>query len=405
MRTENGGDGDQGAVSPELAAEQLRKAKADAAAAEAAARKAEREEAEASTPAAAARRAAVSEKDAAEARQAQVAALIPDFSKVTGGSLDVAGSDTPTAGTGAAGKALTQAAAQVANQVVERLGADDWRVLVTADSELADSDAAYVDAMSSMSRLTNFAREVLKSTKSLPESKTPREEFVAALPIIAAVAQAVPGILSLLSARRKVSSGDVAIDDLAASAAVAGALKGGNDKRVVFHDSFRVLPSDSSVQTAMNALLDERQSLLRRKLELEARPASGDTAVDTARSDAIALISSANTSIDTLVGRLTAVPDKATRSPLTEAMLREGLHREGGFGHVLLVKAQAASGMQLVNDKPLWSKDTFSVVAAATLTWALVRADRGDIVDAGVVTGTAQANGKIGDTFSFEPRH
>jgi hypothetical protein len=57
--------------------------------------------------------------------------------------------------------------------------------------------------------------------------------------------------------------------------------------------------------------------------------------------------------------------------------------------------------MQLVNDKPLWLDDKFAVLAAASISWMLIDAAAGDVLDAGVSAGTAQAAGKIGDTFEL----
>ena len=85
---------------------------------------------------------------------------------------------------------------------------------------------------------------------------------------------------------------------------------------------------------------------------------------------------------------------------MAAAILREGLH-DGTIKYVLFVKSQSASGAQLVNDKPLWLDDKFSVLAAASISWVLVDPASGEVLDADVTTGTAQANGKIGETFEF----
>jgi hypothetical protein len=46
-------------------------------------------------------------------------------------------------------------------------------------------------------------------------------------------------------------------------------------------------------------------------------------------------------------------------------------------------------------------QDPVAVLAAATVTWILVDAGSGQLLDAGVSSGTAQATGKIGDAFHF----
>ena len=113
-----------------------------------------------------------------------------------------------------------------------------------------------------------------------------------------------------------------------------------------------------------------------------------------------AMIFASVLNIDAFVTILTNVPDGASRSLLTTAALREGLHADA-FGYVLLVKAQSASTMQLVNNKPLWMKDTFSLIATASITWLLLEARNGDVVDGDVTTGTAQLNGKMGRSLDF----
>jgi hypothetical protein len=379
------------------AAEEARKAKWDADAAETAAKKAAREEAEASSAAAAVRREAVAEKDAAAARREQVAALIPDFSKVERGELKVGG-DEPTAGTPVAGRALQKAAELVKTKVVAATGADDWSLLITSDGDLAGSDAAYHSTLAGLERLRTWAQSVLDTTKNA--GADPGVEVVPVPVVVAALAAAVPGILSLLSAHRTVTSGKVTIDDVTAAAAVAGVLKGGNPKRKVFHDTIRPLPSGGEISSKVDKLYELRQLLIERKVTLESRKRTDGTEPSEALIEAIGLVGKVSDSIEEVLGKLVAIPDGTTRSPLAAAILREGLHK-GTFKYVLFVKAQSASGLQLVNDKPLWAKDTFAVLAAASISWILIDAAGGDILDANVATGTAQAKGKIGETFEL----
>jgi hypothetical protein len=379
------------------AAEEARKAKWDADAAETAAKKAAREEAEASSAAAVARREAIAEKDAATAQREQVAALIPDFSKIERGELKLAG-DEPTAGSPVAGRALQKAAELVKEQVVDTTGADDWSVLITSDADLAGSDAAYHSTLAGLNRLETWAQSVLTSTENIG---TPAAgEGLPLAPIAGAVAAAVPGLLSLLSAHRTVTSGKVTIDDITAAAAVAGVLKGGNSKRTVFHDTIRPLPSGGEISTKVDGLYLLRSQLIERKVTLESRTPAGGTDPSEELTAAIALVAKVSESIEESLGKLVAVPDGATRSPLAAAILREALHK-GAIKYILFVKAQSASGLQLVDDKPLWRDDKFAVLAAASISWMLVDAAGGDVLDANVTTGTAQATGKIGDRFEF----
>ena len=376
------------------AVEEARKAKFDADAAEVAAKKAAREEAEASTPAAVARREATAEKDAAAARREQISALVPDFSKIDRGSLAVTG-DEPTAGTSVGGRALQKAAELVKEQVVQIAGADDWSVLVTSDGDLAGSDAAYHSTVASLKRLRTWARSVLAATE--PPEPPKRQGIIPALPVAAAVASAIPGIVSLLSAHRSVTTAKGTIDDVAAGAAVAGALKGGNAKRRIFHDATRTLPTGGAIMKEVDGLYRLREKLIARKAELEVRKPADDADKLAAN---IALAAKVAESIEDGLATLMAVGEGSTRSPLAAAILREGLH-DGTIKYVLFVKSQSASGAQLVNDKPLWLDDKFSVLAAASISWVLVDPASGEVLDADVTTGTAQANGKIGETFEF----
>jgi hypothetical protein len=198
------------------------------------------------------------------------------------------------------------------------------------------------------------------------------------------------------------TTGTATVDDFAASAAIAGALKGNNLRRGVFLDSARLLP-DGGVRDRLKSLHDQRHALVERKIELEASQPTAQGAQPAGDLvEAIALIASVISGIDAFVEHLTAVPEGANRSPLTAAAMREGLH-DGSFSHALLVRAQSASGAQLVNDKPLWKEDTFAVIAAATIAWVLIEVPEGGVLDAGVTTGTAQASGRLGDRFSFDP--
>ena len=378
--------------------DEQRKAKADADAAEVAARKAEREEREASTPAAVARRELLAGKDAAAAQREQVSALVPDFGKVTRGGLTVTPGGQPTAGTGVAGEAFRDAAAWVTKEVIHNIGADDWSVLVTSDPDLVASDATYQDVKSGLGLMTRLARDVLASTEHEGEHV---ERFVGAASLaVGAVASALPGILSLLSAPRTVTTGTVEFDDIAAGAAVAGALKGRNPKRKVVHDSVRLAPG-GGLLTAVERLQRRRHALVERQTALEARhPTSDGASASSGLAAAIALVTKTIESIDTYLGALHAPPAGGGRSPLTDALLREGLH-DGTFQYVLLVKAQSASGMQMVKDN-LIRGDEFAVLAAASITWILLSLPSGEVLDAAVTTGTAQATGKIAESFSLQ---
>jgi hypothetical protein len=394
-----------------------RKAAADANAAETSAAKAAREEREATTPAAIAQRSAKAEDEAAKAARDRLSALVPDFTKITRGDLTVASGGEPAAGTGVGSEAILDAARHVVEKVIRRLGSEYWSILVTEDVDLASSDAVYQDVMSSLERLTKLADETLKATEkpsmttekpsmTTEEPSTDESRDLGLVPVataMAALATAIPGVISSLSAPKTVTTGTIAFDDTAASMAVAGELKGNNDKRHVFHDRFRPLPTEGPVLKRVDQLRNSRESLALRKLELDLKVPS-DQSQDHIASDiavAIALVTKVIGSIDAYLELLNTIPAGATRSPFTTAVLRQGLHDPAARMKVLLVKAQSASAMQAVANH-LIKNDRFAVLGAASITWSLIN-PQGEIMDAGIVTGTAQATGTIGESFALTP--
>jgi hypothetical protein len=68
-----------------------------------------------------------------------------------------------------------------------------------------------------------------------------------------------------------------------------------------------------------------------------------------------------------------------------------------------LVKGCGGSSAQLVNDKPFWFKDEFSVVASMGISYLLVNAENGRVAAAGVRSATVAITGKIGGDFEFKP--
>jgi hypothetical protein len=381
--------------SSELERAQLEKAQSDARAAKAAADKAEREEREASDPAAMARRRQTADNDSAKADRDALSSYLPDLGKVTRGGVSVTGAGQPAAGTGVAGVAITSAATRVVAEVVKVLGADDWSLLVTTDADLVSSDAIYVNVRAGLDRLTALANDARNAANAVLAA-TPRP-FAPPL-ILAAAAQLLPGIISLLSRPTTLTTGEVPFDDLTASIAVAGELKGGNAKRHIFHDQFRLAPEDTAVDRAATDLrAATREELVGLKAQLEQIDPGDDAELKARAAEALALTSQVITGIDVFLQALDTVPTGATRSPRVTAMLQEAI-RSGDLP-VLLVRAQSASGMQLVANNLVF-KDKFSVLAAATISWMLTD-QTGQVGAAGLETGTAQAGGSIGDSFSL----
>ncbi len=422
----------------------IKKAQADARAAEAAARKAEAEAADLESPTAqqvldAKNRQAVAEAEqkAAAARQQQLAALIPDLSKVKDSTLEVSKEGPAIGGSLLTFGALAEAAKAIAAHI--DLPADGWRVLVTSDQDLASSDSLYQEVALGLSQLTDAADELLRQTTG-ESADSVRPATVG--PIVAAAAAAVPHVLSLLSAERSVKTASVTVTDLAAAAAVAGALEAKRgDRVVVVHDNFRLI-IPGRIHAASTLVATKRQELVARKIvlsdgkskideelalaraeEKDAEKALADadpktaphTNLDTRLENArkriacltressrvvvrLGLVESLISSIDAFIAAIRAIPAGGGRSPLATATLFDQLHEGASprFTHVLLVTAQTAQSVQVTDDRPLWFKDRFSTGVEVNVTYMLIATNDSRVVRAGTATANAVAHGELG---------
>lgn len=192
---------------------------------------------------AAARSAAIkADKDAADARTAQITALLPDLSKVKGSTLDV--KDGPALfGTRLTYQALATAATKVSAKVTAAIPPDkdtaNHTGLVTTNADLASADANHRDVTTGLQQLEAAAAALLDSDllSTLPDptfdseiARTTQRYGSAwftspATALATAVATALLSVLSLLPTQRSVITGATDTNDLAAAAAVAGALR------------------------------------------------------------------------------------------------------------------------------------------------------------------------------------
>jgi hypothetical protein len=396
-----------------------------------------------------------------EAQQKQYAALLPDFGKVTPGSFEVKGE------TALFGPALAQrATAAAAEWVAEHVGAAlsdpaAAQILVTSDTQLAASDAVYLEVVSGLDQLTDAADKLAEALGAPPltfdllrgepspgvTEERPLTAQFALGPAIAAISSVLPGILSLAQAHRTLSTSANTADSLAAAAAVAGGLAARKTRPGgVFHDDIRLLPAKGIVQGKLTTLGEKRQELVDLKRTLEERKAAEaaqlaelkaeveelskqlGTAKKAEREDLepklkgkrdeatsheteagncsvrVDLIDSTVTAIDKFTASMTETAAGATHSPFTAAILREQLHGSGDgeaqFTHVVLVVAEPGSAQQLTEDRPLLMKDTFTTVATSSVTYMLIEAPGGNVLRAGSVGGKAKVEGKVGSTFS-----
>lgn len=322
---------------------------------------------------------AKADKDAAEARREQLTALVPDLSKVTDSTMTI--KDGPALQSAVLTyRALQEAAETVAAAVKSTAQNETRRILLTSDADLATADAVYHDVTVGIAQLEKAAETLLASTDAA---------FVA--DTMATLAAAVPATLSLLSAHRTVSTAAVTVSDLAAAAAVAGALT--TDSTDVIHDTFRLVPTDSVFQK-FKQLGKMRQLLVERKLKLEGQENAANEKVR------LGLIDGVITAIDTFSAAIRTVATNAKRSPLASAALYEQLHCEQNkFSHVLLIKAEGGQAQQTTDNRPFWFKDKFSTFVDVNLLYFLIETPSSKIIKAGTVNATATTRGTIGENF------
>jgi hypothetical protein len=410
------------------------KAKAEAAKAAVDAAKASREEAAATSTLGVQQREAETRKAIAEAKkadfdaqQSRVAALVPDLGKAQVPALAVSG-DQALFGATVTQRALDTAAASLVEDVSAHLPAKgSGRVLLTSDPDLASPDASYVEVDAGLKMLAKAAAEALKPPSA--------GGIVAAA--VAAVAAALPGLISFFAPSRSVSSHAVTLDDSSVVAAVAGRLATTHD---VHLDDFRLVPQDGVVKRdkelmdhrdqlaalknqgdVLKAELQRRGSAAQEKLDAlltAAKEAPDDPAAKQAVEDAAkerddltgqstnlatetATVEDLVTAIDSFRTAIHTVPQGGTRSPLAVAALYEGLHATVSatdrYAAVLFVKSGGGSVEQLINDRK-FMKDRFDVVGSVGVSYWLIDPTDSNVRAAGTATGRARMSGTIGSS-------
>jgi hypothetical protein len=378
------------------------------------------------------RRQKVAEADraTADARRARVSSLLPDLAER--GSLAVEAGE-PILGSLVAHAALGAAADDVVAKVLPALEAAEI-VILTSDSDLASSDGNYLDVKNGLDQLTAAADRLAAELSRAPD--TVETASVGAL--TAAFAAALPSVLSLLSAHRSIATKVVTVNDIAALSAVAGRLQ--DKKKKVQLDDFRLVP-DGGIANQVTQLHERRRCLVKIKLALDQTRISSETtrasleeqlkelrtelsearkagksveqiqrkiesttrerdSAATEGKDAtvrVGLVDDALESIDTFGDALKTIPEGGKRSPLVSASLREQLHgTDPKASHLLLVKAASGSTAQVVDDRPFWFNDRFTVIGSVSVSFVLLDTDSRLVTAAGVATGTARVAGKIG---------
>jgi hypothetical protein len=348
-------------------------------------------------------------------------------------------------------RALDKAAVAVVDHV-KRCLADNERILITDDPDLASSDAVYHHVQTGYDRLVAAAEKFLDSKGEEATPEADPQTLVAGeavLPALDTLAGALPSVASLVSPLRTTSSYATTVDTTAAMGLVAGLLTGAG--RTVQLDGFRLVPQGRIARLDRN-LTNQRSRLAATKADLEQRRAqaearrveaagrvaelrkelaasSGDgdarelendledelderdrAAAEAGQAGAmVGLISELLAAIDAFTTAVHTVPSGEKRSPFVDASLREQLHgpKAAGppqtrrFGKVLFIKAVSGSADQLFNDLPLWTKDRFHTMGSLSLSYYLLDLESATLMTGGVVTGSAQVTGKIGERFTI----
>lgn len=349
---------------------------------------------------------AEAKKAAAEADAARISALIPDFSNVDRGELEVSG-DQAMLGSLLGHMALERAAKKVATSKVgeEYVFSTKERVLVTSETDLASLDAVYLEVKNGLSALTSAAEKLLDKTKeAIPPSSLDLNS------ILLEITSVLPAMLSLFSAKRDLSSFKLTTDTTAATAAVTSALI---EKKVYVQiDDFRIVPYGEIV-FAEEFLRVKLSELVTRKIELEGKAQSIDSTAEEQHAIKILAIGELIKNIDAFFVSLHAIPSGSKRSPFATAMLAQYLHspekmssdtknEEPKIDKVLFINAYAGSIDQLINDRPLFFNDKFHSIGTVSIAYWVIHPSDSYIKASGIATGIAEISGKIGGKLKFK---
>ena len=167
------------------------------------------------------------EKSLTDSSLGQFAGAVPELSKINTGSATV-DAGTQLFGSALALQALGQAGRDAAADIAARIPDKSKYLLVTTEADLASTDAIYAQVEDGLQQLLQAA-QALKATavkEFVPQTADAdtaahRESVIAAGVGIAA--SALPAVVSLFSANRKISGGSVSADDMQAVIGVASA--------------------------------------------------------------------------------------------------------------------------------------------------------------------------------------
>jgi len=339
--------------------------------------------------------------------------VVPDLKGVERGSTTVPDSTVFDALLG--GRAVQHAAAEVvkalevhvtkAREAAKDSGVPDTqqqpptpvRFVVTTDLELAARDARYLSVVEQLDRLVSDVATTLRARPGAHGDVTRAVLESLGLPAAAVgLAKLLPGLLSLTSANRKLTTSTSKLDDDVAMMAVAGALAASGFATVVVEKT-RLMTGTGAVGTAWGSLEKGIRDLDAGITDEEAAIESAPEGTDMERNAAwLEVAKPLLTACKATATALTTVPEGSVLSVLAQATLQEALH-DPALGGVLVLKAGAASATQLVDDRPLFFADPISVVSTATIAYLLISTkDDSRVLVGGLAHGVAQFAGKLG---------
>lgn len=424
-----------------------RKAEAEAQRAEVAAAQAAAEAREWSSLGAKQARDADRAKSVAEARgaaidsqQKVIDSLVPNLAGASRGSTTTSGTTLFT--TLLTERGVRRAAKALVADVYDELVSGAPLLLIT-EEDLASSDAAH------LSVVTGFLRALSQIDRVIGGEATGEGNLASVAPVGgAAVAAALPPVLSLLSADRSLSGGDASIDSALTVATVARELH--NHGIEVILDRFRLLDGDAEILAQEKLVLERRDALNDRRilesikrdeadrrctdaqamideltrtlaskdLEMERKPGLQEELAGAMRNRDTHLKESLTSAalvehaigllerVDAFLAAIRTTSDGSSQSPLVAALLRELVHPtaprpDPAVPMVMFVRATSGSVSQLVEDRPFLFKDRFEAIAGVTIAYWLVSVASGQLVLSGAHTGTARITGTVGKSFTI----
>jgi len=326
-----------------------------------------------------------------ESERAALKDLVPDLTGVDRGSTTA---ETTLFDALLNGRALDDAARKVAAQVTGHFknAAQPVKIVVTTDLDLAARDARYLAVREHLEQLKLEVVTVLGQRPGQRQLLAPSGLGAVAV----GLAKLLPGLLSLVSAKRVLKTSTSTPDADIVLMAVAGAIAPSEKVTPVVVEKTRLLTESGAVGTAWN----EYEYALRR---LEEAIAEEKTAQSESKQEGEdprkSWLESATTTLTAgraAASALTALPEGGSLSLLAQASLQEVLHDEK-LGGLLVLKAGTASATQLIDDRPLLFDDPLSVVSTATIAYLLISpTEESKVLAGGLAHGIAQLTGSIG---------